>query len=96
MEEQFIRLPSVDEYLDASNREQTRALHTLAERLALYGFDGSHLFPGYSLGMLSIDTPERRERDREIIDAWDKTQGRDRIAEIEGARERLLATLEAP
>jgi len=33
LEERLVHQPSIDEYLDASNREQTRALHVLAERL---------------------------------------------------------------
>jgi hypothetical protein len=45
--------------------------------------------------MLSADTPEWRERDREIVEAWFKVQGRDRACEVEGAREKLLTKLEA-
>jgi Tfp pilus assembly protein PilE len=67
LEEQVIRVPSVDEYLDASNREEVRALHTLAKRLEKYGYDGGYLFTDHSL----------------------------REAEVEGAREKLLAKLEA-
>ena len=44
--------------------------------------------------MLAEDTPERRERDRETVEAWYGAQGRDRAAEVEGAREKLLAKLE--
>jgi hypothetical protein len=95
LEEQFIRVPSVDEYLDASNRQQTRALHALAERLEKYGFDGGYLFVEANRRMLAEDTPEWRERDREIVEAWYKAQGIDRAAEVEGVRERLLAKLEA-
>ena len=45
--------------------------------------------------MLAEDTLERREKDRETIEAWYKPQGVDRRSEVEGARERLLAKLEA-
>jgi hypothetical protein len=95
LEESLIRQPSVDEYLDASNRERTRALHALAKRLAPYGFDGDYLFTEESRLMLAEDTPERQERDREIVKAWYKAQGRDRASEIERAKEKLLAKLEA-
>jgi hypothetical protein len=95
LEERLIRQPSVDEYLDASNREQVRALYALAERLEKYGFDGSYLFTDYSLRMLAEDTPESRERDRETVEAWRCAQGKDRTVEVEGAREKLLARLEA-
>jgi hypothetical protein len=45
--------------------------------------------------MLAEDTPERRERDQETVEAWYRAQGRDRTNEVEGAREKLLAKLEA-
>jgi hypothetical protein len=45
--------------------------------------------------MLADDTPEQQAKDREIIDAWYRAQGRDRAAEAEGAKERLVAMLEA-
>jgi hypothetical protein len=88
-------LPSVDEYLDASNRDRARALHTLAMRLETYGFDGGYLFTEHSLRMLAADTQERRERDKETIEAWYRAQDRDRAMKVEGAKERLLATLGA-
>ena len=93
--EELIRVPSVDEYLDASNRERSRALHALAERLEKYGFDSDYLFTDHSLRLLAEDTREWRERDREIVEAWNRAHGRDRAAEAEGAREKLLAKLEA-
>jgi hypothetical protein len=93
LEEQLIRQPSVDEYLDASNRERTRALHALAERLEKYGFEGDYLFTEDSLRMLGEDTTGLREREREIVEAWYRAQGRDRAAEVEGAKEKLLAKL---
>jgi hypothetical protein len=93
LEEKWMLVPTVDEHLDASSRESVRALHTLAERLAPHGFDGDYLFTEHSLRVLAEDTPERRERDREIVEAWYRAQGRDRAAEIEGAPERLLARL---
>jgi hypothetical protein len=34
LEEMLVLVPSIQEYLDASNREKLRALHVLAERLA--------------------------------------------------------------
>ena len=40
------------------------------------------------------DTPEQQERDREIVEAWYRAQGVDRAAEVEGAKEKLLAKLE--
>jgi hypothetical protein len=94
LEERLIRQPSVDEYLDASNREQVRSLHALAERLEKYGFDGSYLFVEESRRMLAEDTPEKRARDRETVEAWYRAQGRDRAAEAEGAKEKLLTRLE--
>jgi hypothetical protein len=94
LEERFIRQPSVDEYLDASNRERTRALHLLAERLAPHGFDGDYLFVEANRRMLAEDTPEWREKDREIVEAWYHAQGKDPREGAEGAREKLLAKLE--
>jgi hypothetical protein len=44
--------------------------------------------------MLAEDTPELGQKDREIVEAWYRAQGGDRAAEVEGARERLLARLE--
>jgi hypothetical protein len=95
LEERLVRQPSVDEYLDASNRERTRALLVLAERLEKYGFDGGYLFVEANHRMLAEDTPERRKRDRETVEAWYRAQGRDRAAEVEGAKEMLLAKLKA-
>src|SRR5215203_5139728 len=95
LEEQLIRVPSVDEYLDASNRQQVRNLHALAERLVPHGFDGDHLFTEGDRRMLAEDTPEWRERDRETVEAWRKAQGIDLETDAEGARERLLARLVA-
>jgi hypothetical protein len=94
LEERLILEPTVDEYLDVSSRERVRTLHVLAERLAPYGFDGSHLFTEHSLRVLAEDTPERRDMDRETVEAWYRAQGRDRVMEAEAARERLLAKLE--
>jgi hypothetical protein len=85
--------PSVDGYLDASNREQVRALHVLAERLEKYGFDGDYLFVEANRQMLAEDTLERRERDRETIEAWERVQRIDKTQEVEGAKEKLLAKL---
>jgi hypothetical protein len=93
LERTLIHQPSVDEYLDASNRERVRSLHALAKRLAPYGFDGDYLFVEANRQMLAEDTPERREWDREIIEAWRKAQGID--PEMEGAKEKLLAMLKA-
>jgi hypothetical protein len=45
--------------------------------------------------MLAEDTPERREGDRETVEAWYTAQGIDRASEVEGAKERLLARLGA-
>jgi hypothetical protein len=87
--------PSGEEYLDASNRERIRALHVLTERLAPHGFDGDHLFTEESRRMLAEDTPERRRWDRETIDAWRKAQGINPEMGTEGAKEKLLAKLEA-
>ena len=95
LERKLVWQPSAEAYLDASNREMVRSLHTLVERLEKYGFDGDYLFVEANRRMLSEDTPERRQRDREIVEAWYRAQGKDRAAEVEGAREKLLATLEA-
>jgi hypothetical protein len=43
--------------------------------------------------MLSEDTPEQREKDGETVEAGHRSQGLDRVAEVEGAKERLLARL---
>jgi hypothetical protein len=93
LEERLVRQPSIDEYLDASNRQQVRALRTLAERLEKYGFDGGYLFVEANRRMLAEDTPERRERDQETVEAWNRAQGI--VPELEGAKEKLLAKLEA-
>jgi hypothetical protein len=93
LEDRLIGQPSVDEYLDASNREGVRALHALAERLEKHGFDGGYLFTEHSLRVIVEDTREWRERDRETIEAWYRAQGI--VPELEGAREKLLARLEA-
>jgi hypothetical protein len=95
LEEQFVHQPSIDEYLDASNRQQVRALHALAERLAPYGFDGDYLFVEANRRMLAEDTLERQARDRQTVEAWHRAQGKDRAAEAEGAKEKLLAKLNA-
>jgi hypothetical protein len=68
-------------------------LHALAERLEKYGFEGDYLFTEDSLRMLGEDTTGLGERDREIVEAWYRAQGRDRAAEVEGAKEKLLAKL---
>jgi hypothetical protein len=94
LEERLVEEPTCQEYLDASNRERTRALHLLAKRLAPYGFDGDYLFVEANWQMLAKDTPEQLGRDREIVEAWYKAQGVDRRSDAEGARERLLAKLE--
>ena len=95
LERRLLWQPSAEEYLDASSRARTRSLHTLAERLEKYGFDGGYLFNEHSLRMLAEDTPERRERDRETIEAWRRAHEIDPEMEAEGAKERLLARLEA-
>jgi hypothetical protein len=95
LEKRFMLEPTVDECLDASNRESVRALHALAERLAPYGFDGDYLFTEHSLRVLAEDTPERREGDRETVEAWRKAQGIDLEMEAEKPKEKLLAKLEA-
>jgi hypothetical protein len=60
-----------------------RSLHTLAERLEKDGFEGDYLFTEDSLRMLGEDTTGLREREREIVEAWHRSQGRDRAAEAE-------------
>jgi hypothetical protein len=45
--------------------------------------------------MLAEDTQEQRAKDRETVEAWYRAQGRDRVAEVEGAKEKLLARLDA-
>jgi hypothetical protein len=93
LERRLVWQPSVDEYLDASNREGVRALHALAERLEKYGFDGDYLFVEANRRMLAEDTPGRREKDQETVEAWRREHGI--VPELEGAREKLLAMLEA-
>ena len=94
LEEQLVEEPTCQEYLDADNREKVRALYVLAERAALHGFDSGYLLNEYSFRMLAEDTLDQKAKDREIIDAWCEVHGRER-AEVEGAKERLLARLEA-
>jgi hypothetical protein len=77
------------------SRARIRVLHALAERLAPYGFDGDYLFTEWDRRMLAEDTLQRRERDQETVEAWYIAQGRDRASEVEGAKEKLLAKLEA-
>jgi hypothetical protein len=95
LERKLVWQPSIDEYLDASKRERTRALAMLTERLKKHGLDGDYLFVEANRRMLAEDTPERRERDRETVEAWERAQGIDKTQEVEGARERLLAKFEA-
>jgi hypothetical protein len=95
LERKLVWQPSIDEYLDASSREGVRALYSLAERLERYGFDGDYLFVEANRRLLADDTQEWRERDREIVKAWHRAQGIDRAAELEGAKEKLLAKLQA-
>jgi hypothetical protein len=40
-------------------------------------------------------TRNTREGDQETVEAWRKAQGRDRAAEAEGAKEKLLAKIGA-
>ena len=93
LEEKLVHEPTAAEYLDARNREVVRGLHMLAGRLAPYGFDGGYLFTEHSLQMLATDTLEQQVRDRDTIEAWYAVQGRDRAAEVDGAKEKLLARL---
>ena len=95
LERKLVWQPTAEDYLDASNRERTRALHALAERLRPYGFDGGYLFTEENRRMLAEDTREWRERDQVTIEAWYRTQGIEKTQEVEGAREKLLAKLEA-
>jgi hypothetical protein len=94
LERRLVWQPSADEYLDASNRQQVRALHALAKRLEKYGFDGGYLFTGGDRRMLAEDTQEQQASDRETVEAWYRAQGMDRAVEIEGAKEKLLVKLE--
>lgn len=90
LEEALVYEPKVDEYLGAKNREEVRALCKLAELLAPYGFDGGYLFTEENRRMLEEDTPEARERDREIVEGWYRAHGVDGTVEADGAKERLL------
>ena len=93
LERRLVWQPSAEKYLDASNRERTRALHALAERLAPHGFDGGYLLTEADRRMLAEDTPEQRERDGQTTEAWRRTQGIDPEMAAEGTREKLLARL---
>jgi hypothetical protein len=95
LERKFVYEPTVAEYLDASSREGVRALAVLAKRLAPHGFEGDYLFTEANRRMLAEDTPEKRGKDREIVEAWYRAQGVDPETEVEGAKEKLLAKLEA-
>ncbi len=94
LEEMLVHQPTLDEYLDARNKEGVRALHVLVERLAPYGFDGGYIFTEMDRRMLAEDTTERRQGDWEIVEAWYRARGRDRAAEAQGAKEKLLARLQ--
>lgn len=96
LEEMLVHQPTLDEYLNASNREQVRALHKVAGLLARYGFDGGYIFTEMDRRMLSEETPEMRHRDREVVAAWYRAQGRDRAVEAEGAKEKLATLLQSP
>ena len=61
LQRRLVWQPAAEEYLDASNRGRTRALHALAERLAPRGFDEGHLFTDHSLRAIVENTPEGRE-----------------------------------
>jgi hypothetical protein len=54
LEERLVLMPSIDECLNASNRERVRALHTITERLASHGFDGVHLFTEHGLSAIQV------------------------------------------
>ena len=55
LEEMLVHEPTVQEYLDASNREGARALHKVAERLASYGFNSDYLFSSKDRQVLARD-----------------------------------------
>ena len=95
LEEQLGSQPSIDEYLAAKNREEVRTLHKVVSCSANYDLGKSCLFTGADRRMLVEDTREKREKDRETIEVWYGVQGRDRVAEVEGAKEKLLARLES-
>jgi hypothetical protein len=95
LEERLVLVPSIDAYLDASNRQQVRALAVLVERLEKYGFDSDYLFTEENRRMLAEDTREERKRDRETVEAWHRAQGIDLEMGTEGAKEKLLARLDA-
>ncbi len=95
LEEVLVQAPTLEEYLDARNREEVRTFQKLAELLAPYGFDGGHLFGEAERRMLAKDTREKREHDRGAVEQWRRTRGAEPTAEVGGAKERLLAKLEA-
>jgi hypothetical protein len=66
LEEKLIAVPTADEYLAASNREEVRAPYELAEQLAPYGFCADYLFTAANRRMLREDTAEKRKRDGEL------------------------------
>lgn len=95
LEEQLVSQPSFDEYLAARHGEQVRALHKVVSYSANYDLGKSCLFTEADRRMLAEDTPGRREKDWETIESWQRAQGRDLAAETEGAKEKLLAKLQA-
>lgn len=93
LEQTLVHEPTIQEYIDAKRREEIRALNKLAGLLALHGFVGTYLFREGDRQMLAEDTSKQRDRDREIIEAWYRSQGIDWEAEAEGAKEELEAML---
>jgi hypothetical protein len=66
LERKLVWQPSIDEYLDASNRERTRALAMLTERLKKHGLEG----PGDRRGVgkaQGIDKTQEVEGARERL-----------------------------
>ena len=96
LEERLRWEPTIEEYIDAKNRERPRVMEGIVEKLRTFpGFPAQRVFTEWDWRLLVEDTPERRLRDREAIEARYKAQGKDRTAEVEGAKEKLLAMLEA-
>jgi hypothetical protein len=95
LEQKVIELPSADDYLDADNRQRARTMKAIAEELHwLPGFPAHRVFTEWHRQVLLGDTPERRQRDRQTIEAWRKAQGLGPGTQAERAKEKWEAMLE--
>lgn len=86
--------PTLEEYWAAARRETARRLRSAYERLARIPGNGSPApHPGREGRdlLLANDTPEQAEADRQVVERWEKANGKADIrSHAEQARARLL------